>query len=399
MPKKEQSKVPRRRLNGEGSFSQRADGSWKCQITLTDGMGNTVRKSVYGKTLAECKHKADTAKVENADKSFACFDKGKITLGEWGDECLKEAEQRVKNKTLKQNTYSRYECHLRVHVKPYIGSVKLCKLTPVNIDNFHRALAQANLAPHTIRDISAYLGTLLKQAVANNLISVNPMEKCRKSLIPGKDSPNLQLLDDEQIVSFLHAIEGHSMENLFRFTLFEGLRMGELLGLTWDSWNPKKATLSVDKQLQYNRQTHTYYFETNKTKQSRRILTLPESMNQVLKNQRKRQLEQQIQAGSLWNNEHNLIFTDSFGKHYCQPTVRRNIKKIFAKIGTPETRFHDLRHVFTALCIEGGDDVKSVQNNLGHSTATTTLNIYAYLTQKAKQASADRMEKTIQRLG
>ncbi len=398
MPKKQQC-TPKRRLNGEGSFSQRADGSWKCQITVNDGMGKTIRKSIYGKTLPECKSKMETFKKENDGKTFADIQRGKITLGEWGDECLKEAEQRVKNKKLKQNTYSRYECHLRVHIKPYIGKVKLSKLTDTNIDNFHVALSKTDLSPHTIRDISAYLNLLLKQAVAAKLISANPFDSCRRSLIPGKESPDLRLMDDEQIVSFLRAIEGHSMENLFRFTLFEGLRMGEVLGLTWDCWDSEKGTLRIDKQLQYNRQTHIYYFEGNKTKQSRRILSLPDSMNLVLKNQRKRQLEQQMKAGSLWNNEDNLVFTDAYGNHYCQPTVRRNIKKIFAKIGTPETRFHDLRHTFTALCIESGDDIKNIQSNLGHSTAKTTLDVYAYLTQNAKRASAQRMEQTIQRLG
>ena len=66
------------------------------------------------------------------------------------------------------------------------------------------------------------------------------------------------------------------------------------------------------------------------------------------------------------------------------------------EIGTPSTWFHDLRHTYAVMAIQSGDDIKTVQENLGHATAAFTLDVYGHVTAQMKQASADRMEKKIQ---
>ena len=65
------------------------------------------------------------------------------------------------------------------------------------------------------------------------------------------------------------------------------------------------------------------------------------------------------------------------------------------QIGSPETRFHDLRHSYAVASIKSGDDIKTVQENLGHATAAFTLDIYGHVTEKMKQESAARMEQFI----
>ncbi len=398
MPKtKDATKTPGRRLNGEGSFSQRADGTWKCMLSLGDGMGNAVRKSVYGKTLPECKSKAEALKKRCDGQSFADVRKSGTTVGELADEYLKELTERVSNGSLKQNSYARYEMFIRVHIKPRLGEVKVKKLTPANIDNFHKALNRSDLSPHTVRDISSVLGLLLKRAYQDNLIPVNPMDKCKRQILPGKQSSEIRVMDNKEISAFLSACVGHPLENLFQFALFEGLRIGELLGLSWDCWDSERMTLRIYRQLQYDRNKKAYGLESLKTKQSRRILSLPASMNAVLEKERKRQLEQRMKAGELWSNPDDLIFANEYGGHLCHNSVRKQIKKIFAEIGVPEAHFHSLRHAFTALCIENGDSAKAVQTALGHSCLSTTMNIYAYILSDEKRASADRMEGTIQR--
>lgn len=74
------------------------------------------------------------------------------------------------------------------------------------------------------------------------------------------------------------------------------------------------------------------------------------------------------------------------------------IGRIVAKIGVPATRFHDLRHTYATLAIKGGDDIKTVQENLGHATAAFTLDVYGHVTPGMRQASAERMEQAIQSL-
>ena len=59
-------------------------------------------------------------------------------------------------------------------------------------------------------------------------------------------------------------------------------------------------------------------------------------------------------------------------------------KKLIAQAGYPNTRFHDLRHSYAVLAIQSGDDIKTVQENLGHHTAAFTLDVYGHVTDQMK---------------
>ena len=72
------------------------------------------------------------------------------------------------------------------------------------------------------------------------------------------------------------------------------------------------------------------------------------------------------------------------------------IRSITIKAGYPDARFHDLRHSYAVASLRAGDDIKTVQSNLGHHTAAFTLDVYGHVTEEMKRASADRMEKFIQ---
>ena len=76
-------------------------------------------------------------------------------------------------------------------------------------------------------------------------------------------------------------------------------------------------------------------------------------------------------------------------------TVYDCFKRIVAKIGIPDARFHDLRHTYAVAAIQSGDDIKTIQENLGHATATFTLDVYGHVTEKMKRRSAERMESFI----
>lgn len=84
------------------------------------------------------------------------------------------------------------------------------------------------------------------------------------------------------------------------------------------------------------------------------------------------------------------------GSFLSYRTVYDCFKRLMVKIGAPATRFHDLRHTYAVMAIQSGDDIKTVQENLGHATAAFTLDVYGHVTAQMKQASADRMEEFIQ---
>ena len=80
------------------------------------------------------------------------------------------------------------------------------------------------------------------------------------------------------------------------------------------------------------------------------------------------------------------------------PPVRGHFKRIVKQLGIPETRFHDLRHSFAVASLQNGDDVKTLQENLGHHAAGFTLDTYGHITSHMRQLSAQRMEDYITRL-
>lgn len=115
----------------------------------------------------------------------------------------------------------------------------------------------------------------------------------------------------------------------------------------------------------------------------------------ALKRHKVRQTEARLKAGPLWQEE-GFVFTDEVGHRLSPNTVYHNYKRLVASIGLPEARLHDLRHSYAVASLRAGDDIKTVQSNLGHHTAAFTLDVYGHVTEEMKRASAERMEKFIQ---
>lgn len=121
-------------------------------------------------------------------------------------------------------------------------------------------------------------------------------------------------------------------------------------------------------------------------------------LQEQFKEQRKEQRKEHLAAGLTWQNEWNLCFTYPNGGYIPLQTALKHFKKIAAKIGRPDARFHDLRHTYAVTLLQEGDDIKTVQQNLGHATASFTLDVYGHVSEKMKQESAARMERFIEKI-
>ena len=177
--------------------------------------------------------------------------------------------------------------------------------------------------------------------------------------------------------------------------LFTGMRMSELLGLTWDCVDYNSGTITVNKHLAPPAQRKSgEVFTTPKSHKLRTVAAAP-SVLDALKAQRRRQIESQLRAGSIWDNAHNLIFTNATGGLIPQRDMERRFRAVADAAGLEGMRFHDCRHTFAVNALRAGDDVKSVQGNLGHATAAFTLDRYGHFTEAMQQASATRMENFI----
>ena len=235
----------------------------------------------------------------------------------------------------------------------------------------------------------------MQQALELGYIKNNPTNACK---LPKVVTPEIQPLDDDGIRAFIAASKGNKYETLFLVTLFTGMREGEVLGLTWHCVDFARGMIIVSKQLQKERHgTGKYHLVPTKNGKTR-YLTLPPSILELLKEQKKLQATWKSYVGEAWT-ESDLVFTNELGHNLSAQTVYLHFKKIAVEIGYPDLRFHDLRHSYAVASLRNGDDIKTLQENLGHHTAAFTLQTYAHATAQMKTESANRMEKFIQNIG
>lgn len=117
-----------------------------------------------------------------------------------------------------------------------------------------------------------------------------------------------------------------------------------------------------------------------------------------LRERKAKQAADQLKAGPAWDNPWNLVFTNELGRYISHKMVRQPYKRIVAAMGRPDLRFHNLRHSYAVLSLMNGDDVKTLQENLGHHTAEFTLDTYGHVTDQMKEDSANRMDAFIKNI-
>jgi len=398
--------MARKRANGEGNLRKRKNGTWEGRMIIgTDPKtGKLISKSVYARTQKEVREKmaALQEKIEKekdlpaAPLVGAAGEAGsehEMTVGEWMDIWLKEYLADVK-----EGTALSYESLVRLHLKPAFGDVPLSKLRPPMVQKFYNGLRAKGLSPKYIKNIHGCLHRALDMAVRVEYMDKNPTSVC---IIPKVIEKKVEPLDAPEQKKLLEALKGEPFEDLILTSLFTGMRAGEVLGLTWDCIDFEHGLIHVEKQLvQTRKKGAVYHFGTLKNGKTRTITPAPFVM-QVLKRHKVTQAEQRLAAGELWNPGKfpNLVFTHADGSHFSQPTIWKEFQKLLDKAGLPHHRVHDLRHTFAVNSIMAGDDIKTLQENLGHYSAAFTLDRYGHVTETMHRESANRMQAYIEKLG
>lgn len=373
--------MAKKNAKGGGTIRQRPDGRWEARYTVgrDPGTGRQVQRSVYGSTQKEVRQKLAQA--------IAAIDNGtytapsRLTVGEWLD-----IWQRDYLTSLKPCTVRTYQTAVKNHIRPALASIRLTALHPHMVQGFINGL---ELAPSSVRLVYQVFHTALEKAVRLDYIPKNPTCGCE---LPRMDRKEVHPLDDQQTGALLAAAKGHPLEQLVTVALFTGMRQSELLGLTWDAVDFTAGTISVNKQLsRLEHREKSGLFVSPKSGKSRTISAAP-LVIRAIQSQRVRQAEMQLRAGPLWNDPHGLIFTNEAGGPLEQRAVDYQFRRIVNAAGMEGVRFHDTRHTYAVNAIRAGDDIKTVQGNLGHATAAFTLDRYGHFTEQMRRDSAARME-------
>ena len=367
------------------------EGRYTCGFD--PGTGKQIQKSVTGKTQKEV--------AQKIKELTAALDAGtyiaphKMTVGQWLDTWQNEYLANVK-----PSTVSSYEATIRNHLQPGLGAIRLDSLTTHDIQEFYNSLHSPSenrnaLSSKTIKNIHGILHHALEQAMLNNYIRSNPSNAC---VIPKAIKKKVKPMNEHQIADFLKAIKEHKYENMFLVALFTGMRQGEVCGLQWECVDFDNGTILIDKQLQSLRgkvrgDKEKYALVPTKNGKERTITAAPFVMDLLWKTKQAQDTNRKDFGSDFVEN--GLVFTDEIGNRVTPQALYRAFKLVVTELNMKDVRFHDLRHSYAVVSPKSGDDVKTVQENLGHATASFTFDTYGHVTEKMKKDSADRIQAFI----
>ena len=379
----------KKREAGSGTIYRRSDGRWVAQYTSgrNPKTGRLLRHTIYGKTQQEVAEKlrAATSSIDNG--TFQ--EPRKITIEEYTKEYLQTCAI-----TLAHYTQQSYNRILDNHILPALGKVKLTDLTHRQVQAFVATLsAKKGLSAKTVRNIHGVLHSMLEAAVRDEILLRNVSEKCR---LPRVTQTQVKAITTAELGRFLQAIEGEPFRNIFFVDIFSGLRISEILGLRWDDVDFENGCIYVRQQLMQNQERgdFSYFLAAPKEGKQRKVI-LANAVLGAIQKQHIHQLKQRMAAGELWDNSFDLVFTNDFGRPLNRRTVYKHLKRVLRDCGMGDYTFHSLRHSFATISLENGDDIKTVQTNLGHYAASFTLKTYVHVSDQMQRNSAARMQELI----
>ena len=285
-----------------------------------------------------------------------------------------------KKPNLRQSTWSVYEGHTRNHFHGF-DELTINRITTVKIEKFIVDRQNQAMNISTIKKVLVTLGQIMTYAVRHKYIVYNPVRDAERPKGQGNTKKQkIRVLTPDEINELLEAESELKYKTLFQIAIFSGARQGELLGLKWSDidWG--------NNQIHIQRTFNNGAWYDTKTESSNRKIDLGPAMMTGLK---KWKLACPI-------SKLNLVFPNKAGNPINHNNlVNRHFNPALTTAELPKIRFHDLRHTYASLLIEQGENIKYIQSQLGHSSPTVTMNVYAHLMKPVNQEAACRLENTI----
>lgn len=400
--------MAKKRGNNEGTIRERKKGQWEGRVTIgrkTDGKPNRV--SFYGKSRQEVAEKINDALTKLQNGTFV--EPNRVTLKQWLDKWMKVYQEN----TISPNFYARRQDLIRIHINPAIGDKALLKLKPADIKEFYNDLekngrkptkkkngktiplpkdASPGLATGTIRHIHNILNPAMRQAVKEGLVPKNVVADVSPPKIVR--TREARPLTKEEAKRYLTVLEEDRLYAAFVVELTTGLRRGELIGLHWSDLNFETGTLKIRRQIIRMRHpdgTTSLEYAPLKTPAAYRTIILPKIALAELKAHKARQAEEKLLYGKLYQKE-GLIFCSVWGEKLDTRCLYRIHCKALKDAGIPHTAFHNLRHTVATLLLQAGENIKTIQELLGHADPDTLMTTYAHVLDEMKRSAANKLD-------
>lgn len=293
--------------------------------------------------------------------------------------------------TVKESTLQKTTRIFENHILPAYGTMFIDKIT---VTHCQKALNEWYKVLKHYKVMNSYVSLVFKYGISLGIISDNPITRVT---IPVKKDTVMEdiaknFYSKEELQLFFECLKKeNNLKNLsmFRVFAFTGARKGEILALTWKDINIEQKTITINKTVTRGLENRLI-IQTPKTATSKRDIMIDDETLYLLKEWRKQQKSDYFKLGFNTMNPNQLVFSNLCNDLMQPPKVGQILDSLFKKYDLKRITAHGFRHTHCSILFEAGASIKEVQDRLGHSDVQTTMNIYAHVTEKAKEKTAEK---------
>lgn len=347
--------------------------------------GKRIRVTRQGLSSSkECELEFYRLKLQFEDGGYKKSDK--YTFQEVYDLWLEQYRNTVKESTLNK-TLELFELHILPHFgKMYIDMIK--------VNHCQEAINKWFKILKKYRILNNYTGLVFKHGMKLGIAKDNPTKLVTVPVMKEEvDEEKVEnYFSKDELITFLdYAKKGNSYlwYALFRILAFSGCRKGEILALTWEDLDFKKNNLNISKTLTLGLE-NKLIVQSPKTKKSKRVLSMDEITMAIMKEWKLQQAKDMLKFGHNTIGKNQLVFTNLKNTFINPPKVGQKAELFCKRADIKKITPHGFRHTHCSLLFEAGATIKEVQDRLGHSDVQTTMNIYAHVSVKKREETAQK---------
>lgn len=349
--------------------------------------GKRNRKHVHAKTVTELKNKLDNIK-NDIYHGVNVLDNNSF------EKLFHDWFYNIHLKDKKISTVNRYEGLYNLYVKnSSLKNKKISTLKAIDVQKFYNSLEVEGTTPNTIKMIHKIIKPFLNYLYINSL-TIKDLGTAGLLKLPRiiKKNNTMTVLTLGDQGKFIQSLDGNSDRILYLFALGTGLRLGEILALTWNDINDNmvKVTKNI-KNVKINDKWILLLQDTPKTKKSNRSVPIPKNIVSELEKHKSRQDDIKSKASTMYN-DNNIIFATDFGNYIDPSNLNRRFKKSLKKAEIEPIKFHSLRHTYATRLFENDIQPKIVSDLMGHEDIQTTLNLYTWVLDSQKNKAVDVLD-------
>lgn len=328
---------------------------------------------------------AELARTVHELNSGAYVGPSRLTVGEFLTRWLEDSAR----PNVAGSTYERYECLVRIHLSPALGTLRLTTLTAGHIQGAYARALEAGLTSTTVLQVHRILKHALADAVKWRFIAYNPAAGVDA---PRKRPVELTVLDEPDSVRVLLASRGTRLHLPIVLAVASGARRGEILAIRWSDVDLDRGSVTITRSIEATRDGLA--FKSPKSARGIRVLPLPAFAVSVLQQHREEQEATHALLGLTLGPE-SLVVAHPDGQPIHPDRLTRQFSDFLQRTGLPDIRLHDLRHGHCCHLLRAGVPINVVVARMGHSTAAFTLNTYAHLLGGEQESAARKIDSAL----